>query len=237
LFKALTHAANPQLALAQQQALITLKADPRTCSFQGSPVAREVDFTSACDIAKRALTQSSASYENQIVSSGDATSIHIGERNLLPRNATLLAGGHKFDDASIKAIAMFKLELADALQVAGYPLKAPPIAFMSARWWQVVGILSLLVIYATMAYGPIAAMLVEMFPTRIRYTSLSLPYHLGNGWFGGLLPSITFAMVADNGNMYFGLWYPVIIVAICVMVGLVLVRETKDVDIHSARSY
>ena len=231
LFNLLTHAANPQLAQAQQSASITLKADPHTCSFQGSPVAREVDFTSACDIAKRALTQSSASYENETLRSG-ATSIHIGERTLLPPTATLIIGAQKFDDASINAIATFKSQLADALQAAGYPIKAQPIAFMSNQWWQVVGILSILVIYATMAYGPIAAMLVEMFPTRIRYTSMSLPYHLGNGWFGGLLPSITFAMVADNGNMYFGLWYPVITVGICLAIGLVFVRETKDVDIH-----
>ena len=118
--------------------------------------------------------------------------------------ATLAAGGHKFDEASGKAIAAFKKDVADALKAAGYPTKAKPIEFMSGQWWSIVAILAVLVIYVTMVYGPIAAMLVELFPTRIRYTSMSLPYHIGNGWFGGLLPSITFAMVASNGNMYYG---------------------------------
>ena len=233
LFKALTQTANPELAQAQINARIVVKADPHTCSFQGSPIAREVDFTSGCDIAKRALTQSSAGYENEALSKGSVTTITIGDRILTPPTATLLATTHQFDAASISAIATFKSELATALKAAGYPTKAQPIEFMSGQWWKVVGILSILVIYATLVYGPIAALLVELFPTRIRYTSLSLPYHLGNGWFGGLLPSITFAMVASNGNMYFGLWYPVITVAICFVIGVLFVRETKDVDIHT----
>jgi hypothetical protein len=104
---------------------------------------------------------------------------------------------------------------------------------MGGQWWSVVAILTILVIYVTMVYGPIAAMLVELFPTRIRYTSMSLPYHIGNGWFGGLLPSITFAMVAANGNMYYGLWYPIVIAAVCFVIGLIFVRETKDVDIYA----
>lgn len=233
LFKALTHAANPELAQAQVSALITVKADPGTCSFQGSPVAREVDFTSSCDIAKRALTQSSASYENEAVSKGNVTTITIGEQIITPPTATLLPGRHQFDADSISSIAAFKSELAEALKAASYPDKARPIEFMSGQWWTIVGILSVLVIYATMTYGPMAALLVELFPTRIRYTSLSLPYHVGNGWFGGLLPSVTFAMVASNGNMYFGLWYPVVIIAVCFAVGVLFVRETKDVDIHT----
>jgi hypothetical protein len=96
-----------------------------------------------------------------------------------------------------------------------------------------VGLLSILVVYVTMVYGPIAAMLVEMFPTRIRYTSMSLPYHIGNGWFGGLLPSITFAMVAQNGNIFYGLWYPIGIAAMSFIIGMLFVRETKDVDIYA----
>ena len=98
---------------------------------------------------------------------------------------------------------------------------------------KIVAILTLLVIYVTMVYGPIAAMLVELFPTRIRYTSMSLPYHIGNGWFGGLLPSVTFAMVASNGNMYHGLWYPIVIAGVCFVIGLLFVKETKDVDIYA----
>jgi MFS family permease len=233
LFKALTEAANPDLAKAQASAQITVKADPKTCSFQGSPVAREVDFLSGCDIGKRALTQSSASYANEALPAGSPTVVKIGDKELMPPTAATTAGGHKFDDASGKAIAAFKKDLADALKAAGYPTKAKPIDFMGGQWWTVVAILTILVIYVTMVYGPIAAMLVELFPTRIRYTSMSLPYHIGNGWFGGLLPSVTFAMVASNGNMYYGLWYPIVIAAVCFVIGLLFVKETKDVDIYA----
>ena len=104
---------------------------------------------------------------------------------------------------------------------------------MGGQWWSIVGILSVLMLYVTMVYGPIAAMLVELFPTRIRYTSMSLPYHIGTGWFGGLLPTITFAMMAQNGNMYYGLWYPITVAAVCLLIGMLLVRETKDVDIYA----
>ena len=233
LFKALTAAANPELARAQATAQIVVKADPSTCSFQGSPVAREVDFTSGCDIAKRALTQNSASYSNESVAAGSGTTIKIGEQELTPPTGTVMAGGFKFDEASAKSIAAFKKDVADTLKAAGYPPKAAPIPFMGGNWWTIVGILTILVLYVTMVYGPIAAMLVELFPTRIRYTSMSLPYHIGNGWFGGLLPSITFAMVASNGNMYYGLWYPITVAAVCFVIGMIFVRETKDVDIYA----
>ncbi len=233
LFQALTAAANPELAAAQAKARIVVKADPRTCSFQGNPVAREVDFTSPCDIGKRALVASSASYENEAVAAGAPAVIRIGDQEVIPPQGVLAAGGHKFDEASGKAIAAFKKEIAEALKAAGYPAKAKPIEPMSGQWWAVVGILWLLVLFVTMVYAPIAAMLVELFPTRIRYTSMSLPYHIGNGWFGGLLPSITFAMVASNGNMYYGLWYPITIAAIGFVIGLLFVRETKDIDIYA----
>ena len=233
LFKALTGAANPELAKAQVTAKISVRADPATCSFQGSPIAREVDFLSGCDIAKRALTQSSASYSNAVVAAGTTTIIMIGDKEITPPTAKTLAGGHRFDEESTQAIAAFKKDVADTLKAAGYPAKAKPIEFMSGQWWSIVGILTILVLYVTMVYGPIAAMLVELFPTRIRYTSMSLPYHIGNGWFGGLLPSITFAMVAQNGNMYHGLWYPITIAAVCFVIGLLFVRETKDVDIYA----
>ena len=232
IFSAITAAANPELAKAQATAQITVKADPSTCSFQGSPVATEVDFTSGCDIAKRALTGSSASYANEAAPKGTGTTVKVGDKELTPPpQATVV--NRKFDDASGKAIAAFKTELADTLKAAGYPAKAKPIDFLSGQWWSVVGLLFILVVYVTMVYGPIAAMLVELFPTRIRYTSMSLPYHIGNGWFGGLLPSITFAMVAANGNMFYGLWYPIVIAAVCFVIGLLLVRETKDVDIYA----
>ena len=233
LFEALTGAANPELARAQVTAKINVQADPATCSFQGSPVAREVDFLSGCDIAKRALTQNSASYSNEAAPAGTPTTIKIGDKEITPPTAATLPGGHKFDEASTKAIGAFKKDVVESLKAAGYPAKAKPIEMMSGQWWTIVGILSVLMIYVTMVYGPIAAMLVEMFPTRIRYTSMSLPYHIGNGWFGGLLPSITFAMVAQNGNMYYGLWYPITIAAVCFVVGMLFVKETKDVDLYA----
>ena len=233
LFKALTAAANPELARAQVTAKIVVKADPATCSFQGSPVAREVDFLSGCDIAKRSLTQNSASYQNEAAPAGTPTTIRIGDKEITPPTAATLPGGHKFDEASTKSIAAFKKDVSETLKAAGYPPKAKPIDFMGSQWWSIVAILSILVLYVTMVYGPIAAMLVELFPTRIRYTSMSLPYHIGNGWFGGLLPSVTFAMVASNGDMYYGLWYPIVIAAACFVIGMVFVNETKDVDIYA----
>jgi hypothetical protein len=137
---------------------------------------------------------------------------------------------HKFDEASAKAIAAFKKEVGDSLKAAGYPTKADPAKVDKVK---VVAILTLLVIYVTMVYGPIAAMLVELFPTRIRYTSMSLPYHIGNGWFGGLLPTTAFAIVASTGNMYNGLWYPIVIAAATFIIGTLFVRETKNVDIYA----
>ena len=229
LFKALTDAANPDLAKAQASAKITLTVDPASCSFQGSPIAREVDFTSSCDIAKRALAQSAASYETVPGPAGTVAQVKVGETVINSLNA-VKANEHKFDEASTKGIATFKKELSEAMKAAGYPPKADPAKVNKPM---VVAILTVLVIYVTMVYGPIAAMLVELFPTRIRYTSMSLPYHIGNGWFGGLLPSITFAMVAQNGNIYHGLWYPIGVAAMSFVIGMLFVRETKDVDIYA----
>ena len=233
LFHAIANAANPELAAAQASSQIVVKADPATCSFQGSPVAREIDFTSSCDIAKRALTANSASYSNEALPAGSQATVSIGDKTLSPPTGTLAAAGFKFDDASGKAIGAFKKEVAETLKGAGYPAKAKPIEAFSGQWFSVVGLLWILMIYVTMVYGPIAAMLVEMFPTRIRYTSMSLPYHIGNGWFGGLLPSVTFAMVAQNGNMFYGLRYPIVIAAVCFVIGVIFVKETKDVDIYA----
>ena len=229
LFKALTAAANPDLAHAQETSKVTLSTNMASCSFQGSPIAREVDFTSACDIAKRALAGSSASSETIEAPAGAPTVVKVGEKEIAVPTATKLTE-HKFDEASTKAIAAFKKELGDAMKAAGYPAKAD---MAKANVPMVIAILFVLVLYVTMVYGPIAAMLVELFPTRIRYTSMSLPYHIGNGWFGGMLPSITFAMVAQNGNIYHGLWYPIVIASMSFIIGLLFVRETKDVDIYA----
>ncbi|MEO8314689.1 MAG: MFS transporter, partial [Pseudomonadota bacterium] len=179
-------------------------------------------FTSSCDVAKQALANASVNYDS--VESQGAAYILIGERNVASYDAKALAG------AGLTAReASFKTELADGLKSAGYPAKADPAQINKVL---LVAILTLLVLYVTMVYGPIAAMLVEMFPTRIRYSSMSLPYHIGNGWFGGLLPTTAFAIVAQNGNIYSGLWYPVIVASITVVVGAVLVRETRGVPLR-----
>ncbi|WP_198301477.1 MFS transporter [Vitreoscilla filiformis] len=230
LFHALTEAANPDLARAQEQARIVVKAVPASCSFQGSPVAREVDFTSPCDIAKRVLAQNAASYVNEPLATGLPAVVQIGTRTLTPPTGVLAPEGHRFEEASAQAIAQFKRDVAAALKDAGYPSRADPAKMNKPL---IVAILFALVLFVTMVYGPIAAMLVELFPTRIRYTSMSLPYHIGNGWFGGLMPTIAFAMVAQNGNIYHGLWYPVVVAALTLVIGTLLVRETKDVDIYA----
>ena len=227
LFKALTNAANPDLAAAQVSNQVVVTASPAECSFGGNPVAREIDFRTSCDIAKRFLAQQSVSYDNA-PGTGPAV-VKIGDKVIQAPAGTVVGG--KFDEASAKAIAAFKKETTDTLRAAGYPAKADPAKINKPL---VIAILALLVIYVTMVYGPIAAALVEMFPTRIRYTSMSLPYHIGNGWFGGMLPTISFAMVASNGNMYYGLWYPIVIAAATFVIGLLFVRETKDVDIYAS---
>ncbi|MCZ8014834.1 MAG: MFS transporter [Limnobacter sp.] len=226
LFNALTNAANPALAEAQAKNKIVVTAAAGDCSFQGNPVAREIDFKKSCDIAKRFLAQNSVSYENVTATVAGPATVQIGDKLITAPVGNVVAS--KFDDASKASIDAFKAEVKEALIAAGYPAKADPARINKL---QIILILSVLVLYVTMVYGPIAAMLVEMFPTRIRYTSMSLPYHIGNGWFGGLMPTIAFAMVAQNGNMFYGLWYPIIIAAGTFVIGLLFVRETKDVDI------
>jgi MFS family permease len=227
LFRALTEYANPDLAKAQATNKVVVHADPKECSFQGSPVARDIDFTTSCDIAKRFLAQSSVSYDNVDVAPGTPATVSIGDKVITAPSAVVIAS--KFDADSAKKIAAYKKEMGDSLKTAGYPTKADPEKINKPM---VVLILTILVIFVTMVYGPIAAMLVEMFPTRIRYTSMSFPYHVGNGWFGGLLPSIGFAVVAQTGNMYNALWYPIIVAAMTFVVGMLFIKETKDVDIY-----
>ncbi|WP_291516458.1 MFS transporter [Acidovorax sp.] len=228
LFSMLTNAANPDLAAAQAKNKIVVSAPAGDCSFQGNPVAREIDFTKSCDIAKRFLAQNSVSYENVTATAAGPSTVTIGDKVIAAPTAKVV--NSKFDEESTKSIAAFKKEVAEALKAAGYPTKADPAKVDKVM---IVVILTILVIYVTMVYGPIAAMLVEMFPTRIRYTSMSLPYHIGNGWFGGLMPTIAFAMVAQNGNMYHGLWYPVVIAGATFVIGLLFVKETKDNDIYA----
>ncbi|PIT76033.1 MFS transporter [Limnohabitans sp. JirII-29] len=223
VFEALTKAANPALYEAQQKNRVLVTADPAECSFQFNPTGT-VKFTSSCDIAKQVLAAASVSYENAVGAPGSVASIKIGETEI----PSYSSKGLPADEAKAKD-AEFKKAVADDLKAAGYPTKADPARVDSVK---VTIILTYLVILVTMVYGPIAAMLVEMFPTRIRYTSMSLPYHIGNGWFGGLLPTTAFAIVAQTGNMYNGLWYPIIVAGMTFVIGMLFVKETKDVDIY-----
>ena len=222
LFKALTHYGNPAIETASANSPVLVTADPATCSFQFNPVGTS-KFTSSCDIAKSALAKGGTPYLNAAASPGTVATIKVGSTLINSFEAT------GADAATVKANqADFDKQLSEALKAAGYPAKADPA---QTNEFMLLVILTILVIYVTMVYGPIAAWLVEMFPTRIRYTSMSLPYHIGNGWFGGFLPTTAFALVALTGNIYSGLWYPVVVAAMTLVVGTLFVRETKDVDI------
>ncbi|MCE1191290.1 MAG: MHS family MFS transporter [Acidovorax sp.] len=224
VFGALTKAANPALAEAQAKNKVVITADPNECSFQFNPTGTS-KFTSSCDIAKQVLAGASVSYENVAAPAGTVATIKIGETAIPSYSSKGLSA-----EEAKKKDAEFKKLVANDLKAAGYPTKADPARIDKVM---VTVILTYLVLLVTMVYGPIAAMLVEMFPTRIRYTSMSLPYHIGNGWFGGLLPTTAFAIVAQTGNMYNGLWYPIIIAGATVVIGGLFIRETKDVDIYA----
>ena len=230
VFPMLLKYANPALLAAQQATKVTITADPKECSFQGSPIARDIDFLSSCDIAKRALTQSYIPYDNKVAAPGTAATVTVGDKVLTAPSATLNEQRHGFSAASAKAIADFRKSVSDATKAASLTVAADPAKMNKGM---VLLCLVFLVILVTMVYGPIAAMLVELFPTRIRYTSMSLPYHIGNGWFGGLLPTTAFAMVAATGDIYYGLWYPVIVAAATFVIGVFFIPETKDVDIYA----
>jgi MFS family permease len=224
LFKALTAAANPDLARAAASAPVTVAADPGDCSFQFDPVGKTV-FSRSCDVAKSYLAKAGVSYANLALPAGAVAEVRIGQV-VVPSFR-----GEALEKAAFEARRKaWEAELGGRLSAAGYPATADPAKVNRPL---VIGILSILVLYVTMVYGPIAAMLVELFPTNIRYTSMSLPYHIGNGWFGGFLPTTAFAMVAATGNIYFGLWYPVVVAAVTAVVGLLFLRETKDVDIDA----
>jgi len=218
IFQALTVAANPELAAATARAPVVVVADPATCHFQFDPVGKQT-FSTGCDVAKGALSSVGVSYGNEAAPAGAAAVIRIGGK-VFPslEGSTLSKAEFKTaKDAWTKAFAA-------ELKAAGYPLKADPAKVDKPR---VVFLLWVLVIYATLVYGPYAAALVEMFPARIRYTSMSLPYHIGNGWFGGFLPTTAFAMVAATGNIYYGLWYPIVVAAASTVIGFFWVKEMR----------
>jgi MFS family permease len=224
LFKTLTVAANPRLAAAVATSPVTVVVDPANCSFQFDPIGKTV-FNTSCDLAKSYLAKAGVTYTNAAATAGTVAQVRIGE-TVLPSFA-----GDALDKAAFKdRKKTWEAELGAALTTAGYPAKADSALVNKPL---VVGILTLLVIYVTMVYGPIAAMLVEMFPTNIRYTSMSLPYHIGNGWFGGFLPTTAFAMVAATGNIYYGLWYPIVVAGVTAVIGILFLKETKDVDIEA----
>ncbi len=221
LFHLLTHYANPTLEAAVEKAPITVTADPAECSFQFNPVGLS-HFTSSCDIAKAALSSAGLNYANVAAPAGTIAQIKVGD-------TVFNSYDGKAADAKDKGAA-FKTGLGTLLKSAGYPAKADPAQI---NYPMTIAVLTILVIFVTMVYGPIAAMLVEMFPARIRYSSMSLPYHIGNGWFGGFLPATAFAIVAANGNIYSGLWYPIVVALITFVVGMVFVRETRGTDIDA----
>ena len=227
IFKAITHYANPALETALQKSPVTVIADPKQCHFQVEFFANpnKPNYSSSCDVATGVLARASVSYDIQPAPVGTVAKVKIGDKTIESFEGEALSG------ADFKAKnGPFAKALGDDIKAAGYPAKADDGQINKVM---VIVLLTILMIYVTMVYGPIAAMLVEMFPTRIRYTSMSLPYHIGNGWFGGFLPTIAFSLVASNGNIYYGLWYPIIIAVMTLVVGTLFVRETKDVDIYA----
>ena len=210
IFQGITHFANPKLEHALATAPVTVTADPARCSFQFKATGTE-KFTTPCDIIKAALVNLSVNYDNVAAPAGTVASVKIGDQTI---------NGDAPDAAK---------KIAEAIKTHGYPASADP---NETNYVMTVILLTILVVYVTMVYGPIAAWLVELFPTRIRYSGMSLPYHIGNGWFGGFLPATAFAIVAATGNIYSGLWYPIGVAAMSFVVGLIFLPETKDRDIR-----
>lgn len=224
LFTALTTAANPELAQAQASAPVTVVANQDECSFQFDPVGNNKFDARSCDIVKSFLAKNGLNYNNVDAPAGTIASLSIGGTSIAAPDPAKLTGG-----ARKEAIASFQADVQAELKASGYPEKANPETMNKVA---VVAILTVLVLLVTAVYGPIAALLVELFPSRIRYTSMSLPYHIGNGWFGGFLPTLAFAMVAATGDIYYGLWYPITVAALTVVVGLFLLPETfrRNID-------
>jgi MFS family permease len=224
LFEALTRYANPALYRAQAAAPVSVYADPAQCSFQFDPIGKNKFDSTSCDIAKSFLAKTGVSYARIEAPSGSVAEIRSGSTTLTAPDPRTVTGKERKD-----AIAKFQAAAKTALTAAGYPDKADPATINKPM---VVLMLFVLVLYVTMVYGPIAALLVELFPARIRYSAMSLPYHIGNGWFGGFLPTTAFAMVAATGDIYYGLWYPIGIAGATLVIGLFFLPETfkRNVD-------
>ena len=219
-FKTITHAANPALERAVSTAPVSVVADPDACSLQFDPVGKQT-FRRSCDVAKSALAKAGVPYTNIEAPTGSIAEVRIGagaEAIVLRSFEGMTLGSIEFKAEA----AAFGKSLRTALNEAGYPAKAD----MSAvNYPLVIALCVWLVLLVTMVYGPIAAWLVEIFPTHIRYTSMSLPYHLGNGWFGGFLPVTSFAIVAATGDIYAGLWYPVVVALITALIGTLFLHD------------
>ncbi len=235
LFKELTATANPALARAQATTAVVVVADPADCSFQFNPVGT-AKFTNSCDIAKGLLARASVSYTVEPKPGQSPAIIRVGSTEFPAYDAAKLTG-----EAARTTPAAYTKSVTDSLTAAGYPAANNAEIVRVGGFFDVfraqpaicIGLLTVLVLLVTMVYGPIAAALAELFPTRIRYTSMSLPYHIGNGWFGGLLPATAFAMIAQTGDIYYGLWYPIVIATATVVIGILLVPETKDRDLFA----
>jgi MFS family permease len=240
VFKAITSLANPTLNAAQQNTKVVVTADPDECSFQFNPTGT-AKFTSSCDVTKALLARSSVNYSVQLVPGASPAKVKIGETEITSYAMSKLTG-----DEVKTAPAAFTKSVNEALAAAGYPAPGKPAAgivklngffdIFNAQTFPLVLILTYLVVLVTMVYGPIAAALVELFPTRIRYTGMSLPYHIGNGWFGGLMPATAFAMIAQTGDPFFGLWYPIVIALGTVVIGVLFVPENHKKDIFAEDS-
>jgi MFS family permease len=234
LFNMMTREANPALYSAQQNIPVTVVANPADCNFLFNPVAPPTTVSS-CDIAKQVLAGLSVPYRSESAPAGTIATVRVGTASVPSFNAR---------EAGAQAVplrAAFVRDLTAALTTAGYPSASNPSVVRMAHPFDIfreqtaviIGILFILVVYVTMVYGPIAAALVELFPTRIRYSGMSLPYHIGNGWFGGLLPATAFALIAATGDIYYGLWYPIVFACMTVVIGIIFVPETKDRDIFA----
>lgn len=240
-FHALSRAANPAMAQASASAPVSVTVNESDCSLQFDPIGRNKFDSKSCDIAKSFLAKNAVSYTVVDAPAGTIATVTIGDKVLTAPDPSALAGDSKAD-----AIKAFGSSVIATLERAGYPVKDNPAADKDEKAPKkilfadpaqinkpaVIAILTYLVLLVTMVYGPIAALLVELFPTRIRYTSMSLPYHIGNGWFGGFLPTTAFAMVAATGDIYYGLWYPIVIAGLTVVAGILFLPETfrRNID-------
>jgi MFS family permease len=218
IFKGITHFANPAIEAAAASAPVRVLADPDSCHFQFDPVGKK-KFVQSCDIAKAALAKAGVPYQNERAPVGSVALVRIGTVEVASfEGGVMSAGDFK------KTSEQFSKDLGSKLKAAGYPAKADP---EQINYPVLLVLLVILVLYVTMVYGPIAAWLVELFPARIRYTSMSLPYHIGNGWFGGFLPTVAFALVALTGDIYYGLWYPIVVALGTFVIGALFLPETK----------